>query len=133
MTRTNESHMMLIGLVLMAAILAIVPPVAAVPLVESPGAYLNPPDAFLMNDAVIHDGPQNGYQLKISRYSVDKYIQCNPSLKYLYLKMQDGESQNYQIRLATKQALYPYTEVGPGNWYPGWTQKKIPTLADLNL
>jgi hypothetical protein len=129
---TNPIHMMIIGLALVA-ILALAPPVAAVPLIEQPDAYLNPPDAFLMNDAVIHDGAQNGYQLEISRYTADKYIECDPTLKYLYLDILAGESQNDQVRLATKKALYPYTEVGPGNWYPGWTQKKIPTLADLNL
>jgi len=127
---TNPIHMMIIGLALVA-ILALAPPVAAVPLVESPGAYLNPPDAFLMNDAVIHDGPQNGYQLEISRYTADKYIECNPSLKYLYLDILAGESQNDQVRLATKKALYPYTEDNPQVWYPGWAPQKIPTLADL--
>ena len=129
---TKETHMMLIGLVLVA-ILAIMPPVSAVPLVEQPGVFLNPPDAFLMNDPVIHDGAQNGYMLEISRYSADKYIACNPSLKYLYLDMIAGESQNDQVRLATKRALYPYTEAGPMNWYPGWNQTHIPTLADRNI
>jgi hypothetical protein len=106
--------------------------VNAVPLIEQPGAYLNPPDEFLMTDGIVHDGLQNGYQLEISRYSADKYIECNQSLKYLYLTMQSGESQNYQIRLATKQALYPYTEVGPGNWYPGWAPVKILPVYTTN-
>ena len=132
MKHTNEAHILLIGLVLVA-ILAIAPPASAVPLVETPGANLNPPDEFLMNDAIIHNGTQVGYQLEISRYTADKYIECDPNLKYLYLTMQAGESQNDQVRLATKKALYPYTESNPQNWYPGYAQTKIPTLADLSV
>lgn len=125
---TNPIHMVIVGLVLVA-ILALAPPVTAVPLVESPGAYLHPPDTFLMTDSVIHDGAQNGYPLEISRYSADKYIACNPSLKYLYLDMIAGESHNDQVRLATKRALYPYTEDNPQVWHPGWAPQRIPTLA----
>jgi len=115
--KSNKIEMIIVGL-LVFALAVLVAPAGAIPLVEQPGAHLHPPDTFLMNDPVIHDGAQNGYMLEISRYSADKYIACNPSLKYLYLDMIAGESQNDQVRLATKRALYPYTEVGPLNWYP---------------
>jgi hypothetical protein len=110
----------IVALVLVVAVALIAQPVAAVPLIEVPGAYLNPPASFLMNDPIVHDGPQVGYQLEISQYSAHKYIEGNETLEFMYLTLQDGTGVNYQIRLATKQALYPYTEYNPQNWYPGW-------------